>query len=1008
MRQVCPRPERPSLAPSPPISEPSAQQATDTGYVAVGEGHASARSDSVSVSDVASAPVIPLETILHTRRHLAILGEPGAGKSTTLQFIGLSYALATAQQPVERLSITRPAVPVYLRLPVSASTITQQTVREAMVAEVRDRLQCSAAEAEAVLRSWQEWPGVIILLDGLDEVPVALRVQVRERIKTLMRSGIGRVIITSRPSVLLHLGGLDEYTLKPFEHFDRDVLPYLKGWLRVLKPDLQAQVVDNVAQDVMTKLRASPALRSLIGNPLLLRLIVQYFVTTGDIAWNRADLYRQWVTEAWARARWRGAAATEEPHYLIALHTLAWHLHAGRDNTETALQTVLRTSGLAADDRAAADLLHRLQAQTGLLLRLSTGQDGLAHVRYVFAHQTLREYLVALRLQQAWQRGKHRTWRFLQPRLHLPEWREPLALLVGLLTESEAQHLLRQILHAKSSEERLLCRDLLLTANLAVESGYIHSVWESLAPKLARALRREHLSKETAAVLARVGKPAVPMLAQALNDPSVEVRRAVVQALGLVGDAAVPVLAQALNDAQPEVRWAAVASLVAVGNAAVDTLVQALGDDDAEVRRVIGQALLEIGDAAMPALVKALADKRANVREAAARALGESGYAAAVSALVQSLRDENPWVRQAVAEALGAIGDAAAVVALAQALNDENVWVRQATARALGRIGGAAAMLPLTVALNDENPWVRQAVAEALGTIGDAAAVLPLTRALSDEHAWVRRSAARALGQIGDGAAVPALAKALSDGDVQVRQQVVEALGCIGDSAAAAALVKALGDTNAEVRWTTMKAFEQIGSRNVATLLRAISDGKWQFPWQDAQAWKIGNQAIEAIGSVFNGGDTGKRMIATLALGETGNSAALPALERALRDTDLWVRRAALEALAKIGDQAVIVPALERALRDTDQWVRQTAAEMLVKIDDTAAVLPALERALRDADQWVRRTAAEALGKIGDASAVEALQRALADTESMGAAGRSRGARKDRRCVGGGGAAKGI
>jgi hypothetical protein len=56
----------------------------------------------------------------------------------------------------------------------------------------------------------------------------------------------------------------------------------------------------------------------------------------------------------------------------------------------------------------------------------------------------------------------------------------------------------------------------------------------------------------------------------------------------------------------------------------------------------------------------------------------------------------------------------------------------------------------------------------------------------------------------------------------------------------------------------------------------------------------------------------------------------------------------------------------------------------------------------------VRRTAAEALGKIGDASAVEALQRALADTESMGAAGRSRGARKDRRCVGGGGAAKGI
>jgi HEAT repeat protein len=982
MLQARPRPQpRPTDPPSPDI-EPTAPRLADAGHPdPLDASRAPDQEHDRRSGDPKAAglpPPVPLETVLQTDEHLAILGEPGAGKSTALQFIGLCYARAATSQAVEQLTIKRPAIPILLRLQVSASTIVQATLRTALVAEIQSRLQCQDEDANRLFDAWRQSPGLLVLLDGLDEVPAEVRQLVRERIERAARSGIGRVILTSRPAGFLTLGGLQEYTLKPFADTRQEALPYLKGWLRALKPEWQAQVEEK-AQSLIEQMQASAALRRLLNNPLLLRLSAQHYAATGAIARSRADLYRQWVEEAWQRARQRGASAQDKQHYLAALQTLAWHMHTGGDTSATALQTALRSAGLAADDHAAADLLHRLREQTGLLARLSEAHTD----RYLFSHMTLREYLVAMRLLNAWRRDARCTRRFLKLRLHLPAWREPLALLAGLLDEADAQRLLTWIMRARSPEERHLHRDLLLAAKLAVESGYAQVMRGMLVPRLLRVLRSRRVGQSVRAAAARALRrigdaAAVPGLLAALGDANADVRRAAA-ALGEIGDAAaVPGLLAALGDADEDVRQVAAAALREIGDAAaVPGLLAALGDADANVREAAAAALGEIGDAAaVPGLLAALRDAEEDVRRAAAAALGQIG-APAVPGLLAALGDAEEDVREAAAAALGEIGDAAAVPGLLATLGDADWRVRRAAAAALGEIGDAAAVPGLLAALGDAEEDVREAAAAALGQIG-APAVPGLLAALRDADWWVRRAAA--LGEIGDAAAVPGLLAALGDADWNVREAAAAALKQIG-TPAVPGLLAALGDANADVRRAAAWALGQIGNAAaVPGLLAALGDADADVRRAAAAALgEIGDAAaVPGLLAALGDADADVRRAAAAALGEIGDAAAVPGLLAALGDADADVRRAAAAALGEIGDAAA-VPGLLAALGDADADVRRAAAAALGEIGDAAAV-PGLLAALRDADWWVRRAAA-ALGEIGDAAAVPGLLAALGDAE---------------------------
>lgn len=118
---------------------------------------------------------------------------------------------------------------------------------------------------------------------------------------------------------------------------------------------------------------------------------------------------------------------------------------------------------------------------------------------------------------------------------------------------------------------------------------------------------------------------------------------------------AVPYLAQLVEESDPGTRFLAAQALGKIGDeaeAAVPSLLIGLRADDMYLRMAITGAFISIGDPAVPGLVKALFDRNNAVKRAAAKALGKIGNPRAIKALEVAIKDQNAGVRKMCKQAL--------------------------------------------------------------------------------------------------------------------------------------------------------------------------------------------------------------------------------------------------------------------------------------------------------------------------------------------------------------------
>ncbi|HSQ20890.1 MAG TPA: HEAT repeat domain-containing protein [Blastocatellia bacterium] len=194
----------------------------------------------------------------------------------------------------------------------------------------------------------------------------------------------------------------------------------------------------------------------------------------------------------------------------------------------------------------------------------------------------------------------------------------------------------------------------------------------------------------------------------------------------------------------------------------------------------------------------------------------------------------------------------------------------------------------------------RREAAMRLSQLEGDNATSALLSALSDHSPIVRAVAAAGLGERADISVVPALAARLaSDKDVFVRKTIAYGLASFTSTERTLALTGALKDKDPEVRGAA-----------------AVSLGDHPDP-----------AAISALGAALSDKNPFARAAAARALGVNGQGAtqAVSALMKLLAsDEDLEVRRQAATALGAIGERSAL-PALERATRDSDPYLAQAA-----------------------------------------------------------------------------------
>jgi HEAT repeat protein len=733
--------------------------------------------DPISTLATLNGPSVDLLQAMETAgSRIAILGDPGSGKTTALERLMWVTAKRGLEEPRKRL------IPIFVPL----SDYGQHSDLPALLRAGLNKvgvLSYSLEEVEAVLARQR----CFVLMDGLNEMG-RFTEEGLKAVSNLMDTYPGhRYCLTCRSEdyrdFQARISGVRGFVIQELD--EDDVEGYLLQHLGRLR-----------GASLFAEVRCDARLRSMARIPLLLYMIKEAGLP-GALPTDRGGLIAGFVKSP--RILGRIAESQIRRKAFPTLAALACAMQEERTlvcQVDVALGVVRECVG--DEEYSAATMFGELK-KTGLLVPV-----GDQRVRML--HQMLQEYFAGEALA-AKPYGRDR----MNALANDDWWREAVVMYAWLTadTESLVQLIVEPGLHGRIRR----------AAGEAL-AGSGASAVEMLMAKLVG--QDTGLRERAAWALVKVGQPGVGKLVESLGHPDANVRQLASWALVRIGNPAVQRLKRALKDPQRRVRDGAAWTLVSIGERAVPPLIVSLTGTDADLRRAASWTLARIGGPAVSPLVELLTHVDAVARTSAATILGEIDDTRAVSPLMKMLNDNSAGVRAAAAEALGRMGSVGALEPLIQLLHDEGPLVRIQAARALGWMADSGSVHHVAETLGDDQPPVRAAAAEALGRIGDAEAVEPLIDVLADEDANVRENASRALGWIGDARAAHFLIGRLWDDSWAVRASAAEALGRIGDAEAVAPLIELLRDRDPRVSEKAASALRRIGEPAVGPLAEAF------------------------------------------------------------------------------------------------------------------------------------------------------------------------------------------
>lgn len=465
---------------------------------------------------------------------LCVLGGPGIGKTTYLRKIGLEALHGKNGQ------YKHDKIPVFLEL--KNFTSGELNLKNSIAQEFET---CGFPEASAFTDTALKAGSLLILLDGLDEVPSDNANRVVRAIKNLSdQPGKNRFITSCR--IAAYHNQFPGFRNVAIAEFNEDQMrQFISNWfIADPNPNLSKIQKLDYGADCWQQLQEANSIgtKELSQTPLLLTFVCLVYRQSRSITNDRALLYtealnillKQWAEEKYLEKSWeiyKDLNPRLEKDLLAEIAYVGFEedrLYFKKDDLAQQISTFL-TDNLNAPKHLDADaVIDAIAVQQGILVERATGV-------YSFSHLTLQEFLCA----------EHVVYNLDKLVRHATEsrWREVFFLATGLMGRHAIGLLEKLEVHTQELSEHPKLKGLLAWAEAKTTgaasdySGEINRVFTlifilALARALARASARAlDLDLARARALARASARASDLARDLARDLDLALDRALDLAL---------------------------------------------------------------------------------------------------------------------------------------------------------------------------------------------------------------------------------------------------------------------------------------------------------------------------------------------------------------------------------------------------------------------------------------------------------------------------------------------
>ncbi len=382
-------------------------------------------------------------------RRVALIGDPGAGKTTTLERLAYEYATAAAEESAEPYTLP---LPVFVRLgaytgndfgdflDASFGGLQLRDYLPNRVVLLLDGLNEMPAAHQSTLDAWlHRNPDVAVIvscrkLDYVERKLPLQRVDVQpldlERIRLFMSNFLQD---SDRDMLFWALAGYDARRAWTWYQAQKEGVTYREFFTGEDKPGSEwipeRKLLDKLRMNHRD--HALPDMLGVVTNPFLLQIVIEIFALSGEPSRNKGDLFGRFVALLMEE---RGKTAVRPDRAWIAEETqkralaaLAYRMQSEKTGTSVSADFVRETFHQTAPE-----------VDPALLLYFAVSASILEQTDKVrFSHQLLQEYFAAYEMGEDLRRGVPATKYFPSDEWWTPTgWEETALLLAGMLGDA--------------------------------------------------------------------------------------------------------------------------------------------------------------------------------------------------------------------------------------------------------------------------------------------------------------------------------------------------------------------------------------------------------------------------------------------------------------------------------------------------------------------------------------------------------------------------------------------